>query len=145
MWHNFYGITSVSKTDIHYTTHCSPTTAPFFTQRVSLTILEFKHFQGPLTLNYITFKHQIHFQGLSRTLKNEIFSRTFKEEWPPHTKYESHFISPNSEACLVPHLRAFYQVRHYHYHYRRDFFIWLNFAMCNLTLADTSSAVLFNP
>jgi len=32
--------------------------------------------------NSKTFKHQMRFQGLSRALKMEKISRTFKEEWP---------------------------------------------------------------
>jgi len=44
-------------------------------------IQNFKHFQRPLKLDSKTFKHQIRFQGLSRALKMENISRTFKEEW----------------------------------------------------------------
>jgi len=29
-WHSFYGIKSVSNTDVHYTAHSSATTASFF-------------------------------------------------------------------------------------------------------------------
>jgi len=57
-------------------------TAPFFTQWGLLTILEFKHFEGPLKLNSKTFKHQIRF-------KEKHFTRTFKdfqEERPPWLK-----------------------------------------------------------
>ena len=50
-------------------------------------VLKFKDFQGPLTSNSKTFKAVVHFQGLSRSWKNEKkfqgLSRTFKAMWPP--------------------------------------------------------------
>ena len=41
-------------------------------------VLKFKDFQGRLTSNSKTFKALFHFQGLSRSWKNEKISRTFK-------------------------------------------------------------------
>ena len=52
---SFYRIDSGNNTDFHYIAYSSPTTTPFFTQWGLPTILEFKHFQGPLMLKSNTF------------------------------------------------------------------------------------------
>jgi len=79
-WHSFYGIKSVSNTDVHYIAQFSDDCTTFHITGGVSTISEFKHYEGPLPPNSRTSKHLIRSQGLSRVLKNgKKFSRIFKD------------------------------------------------------------------
>jgi len=65
----YHGIKSVNDTDVWCLLHFSSFSDDRIIFHIMVT-MEFKYFQGPLILNSKTFKHQTHFQGLSRALKN---------------------------------------------------------------------------
>jgi len=75
LWHQVRKQYWSSRCCLQFSNDC----AIFHTTGRLVTILKFKHFQGPFMLNSKTFKHQILFKNFSGPWKWKNFSRTSKD------------------------------------------------------------------